>query len=197
MTQLFKLSPSIKISTTRQFKADNPGVSLTNGADLTEFGYAWGSTEPQPNPTSGKITELAAPVLGDGFVTVGWVTRDPTETETEEHRVRRFSHIKRSRDDAIASGISVGGVHVHTDDLSQQRLVGAALAATIDPETTINWKMADGQFATLSGTQIIGIAQAVRGHVQAAFDTEAMLRAQINAAETIEEIDAVGWPDDP
>ena len=115
----------------------------------------------------------------------------------EESRDQAFERIKRARDKHIASGISVSGVHVHTDDLSQQRLVGAALAATIDPETTINWKMSDGQFATLSGTQIIGIAQAVRDHVQAAFDTEAMLRAQINAAETIEEIDAVEWPHDP
>ena len=102
-----------------------------------------------------------------------------------EYAAEALNRVKRARDDAIASGISVSGVHVHTDDLSQQRLVGAALAATIDPETTINWKMSDGQFATLSGAQIIGIAQAVRDHVQAAFDTEAMLRAQISEAETV------------
>ena len=136
--------------------------------------------------------------IGKEAVTVTWEV-DPLPKAEALEAVRKdgYRRIKRARDQHIASGISVGGVHVHTDDTSQQRLTGAALAATIDPEATINWKMADGQFATLSGTQIIGIAQAVREHVQAAFDTEAMLRAQINAAETIEEIDAVGWPDDP
>ena len=114
------------------------------------------------------------------------------EQLTAEGRDRLRARLKARRDVAIAAGTTVGGLPVQTDDLSQQRIVGAALAASLDPEATVRWKLANGEFATLTAAQIIGIAKAVRAHVQACFDHEAALLADLVAGVEVD-IDA-GWP---
>ena len=100
--------------------------------------------------------------------------------------------IKARRKQAMNSGMTVSGVPVHTDDQSQSRIMGAALAATIDPDTTVKWKVSDGGFVMLDAPTIIAIAQAVRAHVQACFDREAELLAALSAGDEYD-IDA-GWP---
>jgi hypothetical protein len=58
--------------------------------------------------------------------------------------------------------------------------------------------MADGTFVALDAQAITAVAMAVRTHVQACFDNEALLKAQVEVAVTAEEIAAVdlnaGWP---
>ena len=97
--------------------------------------------------------------------------------------------LKTKRDEVMQAGIEVAGVHVQTDDLSQQRLIAAALAAQLDPTSTVRWKIAAGEFVTLTAPQIVTIAFAVRAHVQNCFDREAELSALIVAAEDPGSID--------
>jgi len=118
-----------------------------------------------------------------------------TAEELAEDTKRKKADIKARRDQAINSGTTVNGVTVATDDLSQQRITGAALAATVDNTTTVKWKLPDDTFVTLDATQIIGIAQGVRAHVQACFDREADLLAALEAGQSYD-IDA-GWPAKP
>lgn len=102
--------------------------------------------------------------------------------------------IKAHRDKALEAGITLNGIRIQTDDVSQQRITGAALAAFLDPNLIVNWKT-DAGFVQLTAAQIIGIAQAVRAHVQACFDREAELLDQVAAAEVPEAIDlSQGWP---
>lgn len=99
--------------------------------------------------------------------------------------------IKARRDMAMAAGITVGGVSLATDDLSQQRITGAALAAMLDPDYAVQWKAGQG-FVALTASQVIVLAQAMRAHVQACFDREAELLA---ALETGVPFDIeTGWP---
>lgn len=102
--------------------------------------------------------------------------------------------LKARRDQAIAAGITVSGMAVATDDLSQQRITGAALAASLDGDYSVNWKTEAG-FVELSAAQVLAVAQAVRAHVQACFDREAELLPLIEAADdpASVEIDG-GWP---
>lgn len=100
--------------------------------------------------------------------------------------------IKARRNQAMSGGITVAGVTVHTDDLSQNRITGAALAATMDPATTVKWKTPNGSFVMLDAAAIITIAQAIRAHVQACFDREADLQAALAAGEPYDLDD--GWP---
>lgn len=101
----------------------------------------------------------------------------------EDQRVNALVALKARRDLVMESGLTINGVHVQTDDLSQQRLTAAALAAQLDPASTVRWKTADGSFVTLNSSQIIAIAMAVRAHVQSCFDREAELAEQIKDSE--------------
>jgi hypothetical protein len=87
---------------------------------------------------------------------------------------------------------------VATDAVSQTKYIAAVVGAQIDPNAVINWKMADGIFVTLDAQAITAVAMAVRPHVQACFDNEGELKAQIEAASTAQQIAAVdlntGWP---
>jgi hypothetical protein len=118
-------------------------------------------------------------------------TRDYTAAE-------RRQNIRERRDLAIYAGITVNGLVIDTDEITQGRLAGAALQAFIDPNYTVNWK-AGGQFYTLDANQIIAVAQAVRAHVQACFDREAELLSLTDPETgeprdpTADDIEA-GWP---
>jgi hypothetical protein len=103
-----------------------------------------------------------------------------------------IERVRLRRNEAMAAGISVGGVPVYTDDLSQQRIIGAALAVKRDPDLVINWKTAGGFFVPLDAEAVLMVADAVRVHIQACFDHEAVLLGQIEAGGN-PDIDA-GWP---
>lgn len=133
---------------------------------------------------------MEKPQLIDGVWTTVWSPRVYTLAEKKKR-------IKNRRDEAIYSGVTVEGLPIDTDEVTQGRLAGAALAAVIDDTYTANWKVA-GKFVTLSAQQIISIAQAVRSHVQACFDREAALLSLTDQngdprEPVLDEIDA-GWP---
>lgn len=72
------------------------------------------------------------------------------------------------------------------------------LGAQIDPNAVINRKMADGTFVTLKAEAITAVAMAVRAHVPACFYREAVLKAAVEAASTVESMVSInlntGWP---
>ena len=137
-------------------------------------------------PTSGSYVH-GKRTLGMFWDGSRMVAQLPANLNAQERK-----RIKERRDKALVSGTTINGVSVATDDLSQQRITGAALAATVDNTTTIKWKLPDDTFITLDANQIIGIAQGVRAHVQACFNREAELLAAVEAGE-VYDIDT-GWP---
>jgi hypothetical protein len=79
-------------------------------------------------------------------------------------------------------GITVNGIYMPTDEQTQYTLTGAVTMIQVAPDTTIQWKIADGTFVTLPGTQLVMLAQAVATHVQNCFSTEATLATGIQAS---------------
>ena len=92
-------------------------------------------------------------------------------------------------------GITVNGAAVYTDRDTQAKLTAAFTRANANPAFTLNWKTAGG-FVTLTAAQVIALANAVFDHVQAAFDAEAAVLADIESGTitTTAEIDAAAWP---
>jgi len=86
---------------------------------------------------------------------------------------------------------------IRTDRESQALLTGAALAASLDPDYEVDWKGEAG-WTTLNAVQLLGAAQAVRGHVQACFSNEREHATAIALLDTVEAIEAYdlssGWP---
>lgn len=97
---------------------------------------------------------------------------------------------------AETAGITVQGMALDTGRDSQALITGAAVSAMLDPDYSVRWKTGSG-FVDLSAEQIIGVATAVRRHVQACFDREAELLALLDADELTDAALQEGWPDGP
>lgn len=97
---------------------------------------------------------------------------------------------------AEISGTTVQGLPIDTGRDSQGLIAGAALAALLDDAYVVRWKTAAG-FVELSKTQILGVASAVRAHVQACFDREADLLEMLEAGELTAADLEEGWPGEP
>lgn len=143
------------------------------GEDVME-GWLWNDGDPIPDPTP-------PPPPPPPYA--------PTVAELKE---LKLAEIAAARFEAETGGIEIQGTRIATDRESQALITGAALQAYIDPSYVCQWKTAGG-FVTLDAAALLGIAQAVRQHVQNCFDREAELAAQVEAATTAEEVEAIAW----
>jgi len=107
-------------------------------------------------------------------------------------KAAKKQEIAAARYAAEIAGVTVGGVVVKTDRESQALITGAALKATQDGTYSCTWKAESG-FVTLNAATVLAVADAVRTHVQGCFDLEAAKCVLIDAAETVEDVEAVEW----
>ena len=158
-----------------------------------------------PTVVSAMLIEVGLPPVGGVFRNGGF---EPSEDISEaqiaaistyfapvtvtEAKAAKKSEIAAARYAAEIAGVTVGGATVRTDRESQSLITGAALKALQDAEYVCSWKT-DAGFVELSAPQILAIADAVRAHVQSCFDHEADLVALIDAAGTLEDLEAVTW----
>ena len=123
---------------------------------------------------------------------IDWSLLHPAEARAAAATAALRDRIKARRDVAITGGLRLEGMAIATDDVSQKRLTAAALAALLDPDLVLQWKLPDGRFIPLQAAQVIAIAQAVRAHVQACFGHEAQLLAALAAGGPADP--QIGWP---
>lgn len=128
----------------------------------------------------------------DGYFTPEeWSALHPAPAPTlDELKAQKKAEIAAARYGAEIAGTTVNGVLIDTGRDSQALITGAALAAVIDNDYSLNWKTVNG-FIHLSAPEIIAVAQAVRAHVQSCFDREGELVSLVDAAQTAEELDAL------
>ena len=89
----------------------------------------------------------------------------------------------------------VAGVPFRTDRDSRADLTGAIVWAGLYPDGVRQWLTPSG-WVNLTAPQLIAAGVAVATHVQACFDRQAVLEAEIDAGTitTPAEIDAATWP---
>lgn len=119
----------------------------------------------------------------------------PPEPTFDELKAQKKAEIAAARYAVETAGATVNGVLIDTGRDSQALITGAALAAMLDENYSLNWKTENG-FIHLTAPEIIAVAQAVRAHVQKCFDREGELVALVDAAETKEDLDEIiiSWP---
>lgn len=123
---------------------------------------------------------------------VPWTAEEIAEHEAAQ-RAEMAQQIADRRWQAEVAGITVNGMAVATDRDSQALITGAALAAMRDPAYVCRWKTATG-FVELNAEQLTAVADTVRAHVQACFDREAALLAELDAGTLTPELIETGWP---
>ena len=134
-----------------------------------------------PFPVSDEMTWIDA-----GSAEIGWEVADGSPVAPQPIPPTEAA-LEAIRDKKLYAGVTVSGVTVGTDDLTQQRLMAARIIAKEDPSYTVKWK-AVGGFVDLNAAQIIAIADAVRAHVKKCFDAEADIEG--NAYDTLEDMEA-------
>lgn len=122
-------------------------------------------------------------------------------------------HDQRSLDDLkIASWVAVkaarsaveGGTFVwdgstfDCDAASTSRVMGAvqlaSMALSAGLPWSIDWTLSDNTVRTLSAQDMLGVGAALGTQVAQAFATARALRAQIDAAQSAEELAGIAWP---
>ena len=105
-----------------------------------------------------------------------WKHRDKT---VDEIKGELLPFLADYRWQVETGGIEVNNMPVHTDRDAQAKLTAARITAKENPNYSVRWKVADSTFHTLDASTIIAVADAVRGHVEAAFAAEADTEAEI------------------
>lgn len=105
----------------------------------------------------------------------------------------KWTEIKKAREDAEHGGFSVGTDTYDSDPVSQSRIQGAVINAMRDSTLTIDWTLADNTVKTLTASEILDVGDALAVHVTTQHEKARYFRAQIEAATTQTELDAILW----
>jgi hypothetical protein len=169
----------------------NVSLPLPIGAEhILDAGYAPVEYDPMPALASEESVQ-PGPLRREGDrVLQAWTVVTPDAAALKELRLRA---IAARRYLAETAGISLQGMPIDTGRDSQGLIVGAAVQAMLTPEYSVRWKTVDG-FVTLSAEQVLGVAQAVRAHVQACFDREADLMEEVDNGTYEPTMLEIGWP---
>ena len=183
-------SVTLQIKTLREVCSE-VGASIPAGQSCGD----WFPILPSDPPIAGEgqVVEPSAPVESDGAWYMGWSVRAMTPEEIEQRNAQYADAIADRRYQAEVAGITINGMSVETDDRAKLLINGAALEAVIDPDYVMQWKTFGG-FIELTGAQVIGIARAVRAHVQACFDREAELLDALANGTITDAMLEQGWP---
>ena len=190
-----------KISGTLPFRLRLPdGSTRTSLCELSEVELAEINIFPvdELKPEKEWTQYYGAPdvIVSDGRATATYPVLDYSSEEVKEilsnAKGRKLADIASARYEAEIAGVEAGGMTIKTDRESQALITGAALQAFVDPDYTCTWKTVDG-FVELTSLQIKGAAWYVRSHVQGCFNKEATLVAQVQEAQTPEELESIVW----
>lgn len=115
----------------------------------------------------------------------------------DERKAQAWERIKAARELEEFGVFTWGGGTFDCDQISQQRIQGAAqlasLAMAAGQPFSIDWTMADNSTMTLGASDMIGVGMAMGAHINACHTKSRLLRNQINAAASAEEIEAITW----
>ena len=161
-----------------------PGESfleVTTGVDDTSHYIADGALVPIPARPGNHHTF--------DYTAKQWI--DPRTLS--DLQVAKWEQIKRARANAEFGGFTWDGSPFDSDAISQSRIQGAVQLAAMAPGFTIDWTLANNSVRNLSAADLAAVGVALGLHVGTQHDKARVLRAQIEAATTADEVDAVTW----
>lgn len=107
---------------------------------------------------------------------------------------RKLAELAAKRYAFETGGVNLNGTTFSTDRQTQATITGALVGMSNGMLQSIDWKANDTHWVTLTAAQMQELAQTVADHVQTSFSLEKTLAAQVAAAQTVEEVQAIGWP---
>lgn len=111
----------------------------------------------------------------------------------DEVRQAKIAQIDRARDTALEDGFIFDGVRYDCDDLSVQRITGAAVLGILNPAFETPWITFDNSVVTLSASDLAGLGAAAAQHVATQLFKARALKDEVLAATTVEQVSAINW----
>lgn len=125
-----------------------------------------------------------------------YVTRQWEDLRTlDDFKAEKWGAVKAQRDAQEFGPFLWGSLTFDGDAESKSRLSLAAMAAQAEIASgqswSVDWTLADNSTVTLSAPDVIGVVQAMGAAITAAHQAARLKRAAIEAAQTIEDLDAI------
>lgn len=105
----------------------------------------------------------------------------------------KWRNIKANRDSHEYGGFTWDGSVFDSDAISQQRIAGAVQLAQMNPAFTTAWTLKDNTTRTLNAQDMFAVGLALGDHIAGVFAHAQVLRVQIDAATTAQEVEAIHW----
>ncbi len=115
----------------------------------------------------------------------------PIAKPLNEVKAAMWAKVKQARAAAEYGGFTWDGSTFDSDPISQARITGAVTLAQTNPAFSIGWTLADNSVRTLSAADMIAVGVALGQHVNACHEKARVLRAEIEAAMTVEDVGAI------
>lgn len=108
-----------------------------------------------------------------------------------------WATVRTARDSVEFGGFEVQGVgRFDSDQISQQRIVGAIVAAQLagaGSSWSIVWTLQDNSTTTLDYAGMVRVGEALSAHVEATHQHARELRDMIEAANTVADVQKINW----
>lgn len=132
----------------------------------------------------------------------GLLTQAPPAVTFEQAREFRKKRVKELRDQHEHGGVVTPYGVFDSDPDSQRKIAGAVIMAMIAAQNEqpfeIDWRLHDNSVVSLNTSEMIEVGVLIGQHVAACQQVKNTLDAEIELAETIEDLDAIdifaGWP---
>lgn len=116
----------------------------------------------------------------------------------ELFRRAKIADMRKSRDQEEFSTFAWDGSVFDATAASIGRLIGAVILAqqalAADQPFSVSWTLADNSERTLSGVEMLGVAQALGAHTMAVHAKYKTVKAALISAATLDEMREVAWP---
>lgn len=113
----------------------------------------------------------------------------PMRVEAVKSMMKEQAGAERYNREITTVDVTIAGeVHKFSTSRDTRNVIQNALQASA---TSFNWKMDRDVWVTLTNTELQAILDAISAHVQSCFDWEFNIIAEINAASTLTELDAI------
>jgi hypothetical protein len=199
MSAVYRDRTSEMIGSAKNIEAQYPNVSkgpnfIAGVADEINF-----DNKPIPGQHEEVIQGDLVEVNGVWQYEYTVVSKDSPEYRAS-WKASRKDDLKAKRQAVVDGGTTIVGDEVRTDAKGRASLVESLSVEDLVPGQSFDWNTQDGGWVTLSYGQLKQYQTGVNGHVQGSFTNHRSLDAELDAATTLEEIDAVdidsGWPGD-
>lgn len=125
------------------------------------------------------------------------VPPEPEPPTLDEVKAQKISELKSIRDFKEMEPVLYAAHKFDFDSKSYERITAAIYALDMQGATsTINWTLADNGSTPVTANDLRGVIAAAAVRSNALHTTYRALKAQVQAAETVADVNDIVWPED-